>query len=69
MTTDTTAATGILLPCPCCGDAEASISLNLADGTLKCNVCDADFDLDFVRLLISKWTRVVAWIGAMPKDK
>jgi transcription elongation factor Elf1 len=69
MTTDTTAATGVTLPCPCCGDAEASISLNLVDRTFKCNVCDADFDMEFVQLVLTKWTRVAKWVETMPTDE
>ncbi len=61
------------LPCPRCGEASASISLELfrlGEGEeLHCHDCDADFSLDEVRELIARWTRVVAWIDTVPQGE
>jgi transcription elongation factor Elf1 len=72
---DTTAAlpapAGFTLPCPCCGQQEASISVNLAflegEGALRCNECEEEFDVQTVRALIRRWTKVLDWVCAAPQ--
>ena len=62
-----TPSRGLLLPCPCCGEASATICLNLADGeSLNCQDCGTDFTASDVRDFIAKWTRMLAWIETMP---
>jgi hypothetical protein len=69
MRTTETTATGILLPCPKCGEASASIDFNLADGeTLHCQDCDESFEVADVRAFIEKWQPVLSWLGEMPKS-
>jgi hypothetical protein len=51
------------LPCPCCGEAQATITLDLTDlEGFHCRNCDADFAAADVRAFIERWTRVLAWI-------
>ena len=62
-----TAERGQTLPCPCCGEENATITLNLADAeSLVCQDCEADFTVDQVRAFIAKWGRLLAWIETMP---
>ena len=64
---DTKAARGILLPCPRCGELEATISLNLADGdTLTCSECDTEFGREDIRALVTRWAPVLSWLDGMP---
>lgn len=70
-TTTTTPArensTGNIMPCPCCGEAEATILLNLADtADFRCQECEAEFTREDVDRLIRKWGRLLLWIDAMP---
>jgi uncharacterized protein (DUF983 family) len=61
------ASRGILLPCPHCGESEATITLNLSDmETMTCQECDAEFTTDDVRNIIAKWTPVLKWLDAAP---
>ena len=66
--TDTTSTTtGLLLPCPCCGQAEASIALELSDmQSFPCRDCDAEFTRDDVTNLIARWTRLFTWLDTVP---
>lgn len=59
---------GLLLPCPRCGQAEASVTLYLADlDTLECGDCGEEFTLDEVRALVERWGRIIAWIDQAPR--
>ena len=62
---------GIVLPCPMCGDVKARIALRLArlgDGDeIRCEECDAEFGLAEIRDLIEKWSKVIAWVDAIPQ--
>jgi predicted RNA-binding Zn-ribbon protein involved in translation (DUF1610 family) len=61
------ASRGILLPCPKCGEMQATLDFNLADGvTFHCQDCDDTFEADDLRERIAAWTRVLAWVDAMP---
>ncbi len=63
----TTTERGILLPCPLCGEKDATLHLSLGDGdTVKCGECDNEFSLDVVREIIQRWPAVLKWIDAMP---
>lgn len=63
----------ILLPCPRCGEAEASIALHLGslDATngdnFTCEHCSADFSIDDVRQLMARWAPVLAWVEIHPQ--
>jgi transcription elongation factor Elf1 len=60
---------GFLLPCPCCGEEAAGISLNLGDGeTFTCGECETEFTTEHIRDFIAKWTKILAWVDAMPTD-
>jgi hypothetical protein len=75
MTTQTTnngtvKAKGLLLPCPLCGEQQASVSLYLDDmDTCYCRDCENEFSLDTVRELIARWQRVLSWVDACPADE
>jgi len=60
---------GLTLPCPKCGEAEASIALNLDDlDTCHCLACDEEFTLGEIRDLIAKWQRVLRWVELFPAE-
>lgn len=61
---------GFTLPCPHCGEREASIAVHLAtleDDPFVCGECEATFSIDHVRSLIRRWTRVLAWLENVPQ--
>jgi hypothetical protein len=61
---------GILLPCPCCGEAGASIQLSLSDGdSMRCLDCDGEFTLASIREILARWPVVVKWIESMPSSE
>lgn len=62
----TTTAAGITLPCPMCGEAEASIGLDLSTKTFGCCECGTDFELEDLRAILARWAKVLAWVDAMP---
>lgn len=64
----TTTAAGITLPCPMCGEAEASMDLGLATKTFACNECGTSFEADDLRASIARWQKVLAWVDAMPGE-
>jgi hypothetical protein len=69
--TCTKARKAILPPCPMCGEETASVLLRLAnldesDCEFQCVECDAEFSADHVRILIAKWSKLLAWIDAAP---
>ena len=41
--------------------APASVTI---DSACKCGQCDAEFGLDDVRSMMSKWATVMAWVNA-----
>jgi hypothetical protein len=58
---------GICLPCPCCGEPDAIITVNLADvSEFGCKECGGEFTADHVRDLIARWTPVLAWLATVP---
>ncbi len=58
---------GLTLPCPCCGEAEATVLLSLADlESCHCADCDADFTLADVRAFLDRWGKVLVWVGTFP---
>jgi hypothetical protein len=53
------------LPCPCCGEAQATITLDLTDlEGLHCQDCDADLTLADIEAFIQRWQPVLAWVRA-----
>lgn len=69
--TDTTAPANVLLPCPCCGEASAALTVNLGHlddaECFQCLECSAEFGLADVEDLIAKWTKILAWVKAVPQ--
>ena len=60
---------GILLPCPCCGEPDATIHVSLADTSMMyCQECNAEFTPDFVRDIMSRWQPVLAWLENIPRS-
>jgi hypothetical protein len=62
---------GFTMPCPCCGEAEAAISVNLAslddpDAAFECRECNTEFGVEHVRTFIRRWAKVLAWVDMMP---
>jgi hypothetical protein len=59
---------GLLLPCPLCGEAEATVQLNLADlDTCTCLECDAEFSLDELAGRLARWQALLAWRDLAPR--
>lgn len=56
----------IHLPCPCCGEPNASIDIRLADGEFHCRDCETEFTAEHVRSLLARWALVMAWVDQMP---
>ena len=72
-TTETpTCGRAIFLPCPFCGEEDASVDVRLAhlgDETadvFHCVDCDAEFSVGAVREIVSKWGKVLAWLATAP---
>lgn len=67
---ETTTARGLTLPCPCCHEAGACITLHLAEvDRFTCLECEEEFTTDDVREMIDRvkrWEKVLAWVDAMP---
>lgn len=59
------------LPCPRCGQEEATVSIDLHDLTdpeaIQCRDCDATFGIEEVRDIVAKWQRVLLWIDSAPE--
>jgi hypothetical protein len=50
------------LPCPLCGEAQATIHMDLTDcESFHCCDCDSDFAAADVRAFIERWRKVLAW--------
>jgi len=62
----------IQLPCPCCGETLASVSLHLATlddetaANFTCEECTTDFSLADVRGFIAAWTPLLSWLEQIP---
>jgi uncharacterized protein (DUF983 family) len=58
---------GLKLLCPCCGDKEAEISLNLSTMTLTCESCSDSFSPETARKIVAealaRWETMCRWIG------
>jgi hypothetical protein len=52
-----------LLPCPLCGEQQATIDLCLADFNLRCQDCDSDLAVADIEAFIAKWQRVLDWLA------
>jgi hypothetical protein len=57
------------LTCPCCGE-EGRITLDLdevtGDQAFTCPGCENTFGVAVVRVMITRWQRVLDWIDACP---
>jgi len=61
---------GITMPCPCCGEPDASISVQLADldgEAFFCRECEGTFTFEFMQTVIKKWSAVMTWVASVPK--
>lgn len=60
----------ITLPCPCCGEQEASIRMHLYDSAVfTCSECDGEFSNEDVLCMLKamkRWEKVLAWANTMP---
>jgi len=62
----------IQLPCPCCGETLANVSLHLSTlddetaANFTCEECTADFSLADVRGFIARWTPILSWLELIP---
>lgn len=71
MPTPTQPDRSITLPCPRCGDGDASIAVSLShlapgDDTFHCHNCDQDFGITEVRDLVRRWAPILRWLDAIP---
>jgi transcription elongation factor Elf1 len=52
------------LPCPHCGEQQATILLDLTNlEDLHCQDCDQDYTLEDVRSFIEQWGKVLRWVS------
>lgn len=59
---------GFNVPCILCGDADGSVTVDLADVTLfSCKQCGNDFSADDVEKSVNNWRRVLEWIATCPE--
>jgi hypothetical protein len=62
---------GILLPCPRCGEPNASIGVNLADidaeDALTCHKCEAVFSVDDLLEIMARWPVALSWLDSIPR--
>jgi len=69
-----TAKKSILLPCPCCNEPTACVSLRLSADAgdaneFICLECDEEFGRAEVEEAVARWAgwaRVLAWVDAAP---
>jgi hypothetical protein len=66
-------STPVLMPCPCCGEKEASVDVRLwalGEGNeFFCNDCNTEFCRDEVTEMLSQWQRwvkLMAWVEQVP---
>jgi hypothetical protein len=51
------------LPCPLCGEQQATVHLDLTDcESFHCCDCDADLTIADVEAFIQRWQPVLAWV-------
>lgn len=71
LTCTKTTPKAIVLPCPFCGEENASILVRLwcldtEDEQFQCGECESDFGSKQIREFIRKWSKLLAWIDAAP---
>lgn len=55
------------LPCPCCGEKDAAIFVNLETRVdFQCLACGADFHKDDIVAFLLRWTKVLDWLDTCP---
>lgn len=65
----------ITLPCPCCGEEKAAISVALwmlgddGENAFTCNECNSEFSAGTVRSMIRRWTKFLAWLDTAPEEE
>jgi uncharacterized protein (DUF983 family) len=58
---------GLTLPCPRCGQAEATFAVRLTDPSeVTCEDCEEDIAVDELRDLIRKWQPICVWLHTFP---
>lgn len=69
-TAPATPSTGCTLPCPRCGEANACVSLWLADtlaeNAFTCSECNAEFGRADIEAIIKHWPAILRWLDAIP---
>ena len=68
--------TGMMLPCPCCEEEQACVSLLLDCGAFVCRECDEEISAEAVQEMITqaeerlaqvrRWEGVLRWAKQMP---
>ena len=64
--TTTASATGVSLPCPRCGEAQATMMLDMSSKEFTCQECNEVFHVDEMRDVVARWTRIIGWVDLMP---
>jgi hypothetical protein len=58
---------GLKLPCPCCGEREATITLDLADFSCTCEACGDTFSAETacrkIGEALARWEAMVEWMN------
>jgi hypothetical protein len=55
------------LPCPYCGEDEATMTVSLADGGLSCCECEVEFTAADLRAIFARWAPVLQWLDLLPQ--
>lgn len=66
--------TSVTLPCPMCGQLDASIAVQLEelseDGTgdeFFCRSCEGSFSRQYIHLFLARWPAIIAWVESVPQ--
>lgn len=69
MTPAATQPAGVVLPCPCCGEPQATIQVNLAaPDEFHCCECEGEFTREDIDNFVRKWSKIVGWLDTMPSQ-
>lgn len=64
----TSAPVGFTMPCPCCGEASASVAvLRRGDDAFFCRECEAGFSFADLQARITRWAKVMTWAASAPQ--
>jgi uncharacterized protein (DUF983 family) len=63
----TLAERGLTLPCPRCGQAEATFVVRLTDPSeVTCEDCEESIAVAELRDIIRKWGPIIGWLDSFP---